>query len=631
MPSVILRTLFVTLGCVLAANANTTPNVILYYADDMGWTDWEMNGGPYGSGYYETPNLNMLAQQGLTFNNAYSASSVCTASRASLLTGQGTARHRMTNIINGGNHPSNLTQPNWVQNLPESRTTLGEVMQDAGYATANIGKWHVGSTATGRAPLQHGFDVSIAPDVSILFQEAGHFAGPDGQWLTPGLNTPGMYPADAYLADVLTDKSIDFIDESIGNVEPFFLQFSQYSPHTPLQAPQDLVDYYTAKPRAGGHTNPKFAAMLHNFDANLGRLLDKLDTEGIRDNTIIIFASDNGGQHFSTANDPLRSWKGSTYEGGIRTPLVVSWTGNEAISQNTTTETLAIGYDLYPTILDLTGVTADPGHEMDGVSLAEAIETGSQDRGPVFFHYPHITHPGHQVEGGAFNSALRDGDYKLIYFYETETWELYDVAADLGETTNLYESEPGIALELGYTLADWLQDVDALMPIDLATGEPVPLPRVVLPNGDFNDDGTYDCLDIDDLVANIAAGQDSLLFDLSGDRLVNRTDLEAWLSQAAGTGSTFLPGDANLDGQVDGQDFLEWNANKFTLTPAWCSGDFNADGVVNGADFILWNTNKFEPPLDIVPEPTFLYLYILLATAVWPNIRIGAKREAKRF
>ena len=478
------------------------PNIILFLVDDMGWADWQHSPdlNPTGSDLYETPAMDRLARHGIVFTNAYAACPVCSPSRAAIMTGKTPARLRLTEWISGGRHETASLKepPDWVKNLSDSEVTLAEALKDAGYRTAFIGKWHLGQSGNPSAdPLNNGFDINIGGCHSGS-PPGGYFAGSDGGWSAPNLESG--YPADAYLTDVLTDHAVDYIRNH--KDETFFLMLSHYAVHNPKQAPQAIINKYSAKIQSlqnqgvdlQGHTNATYAAMVETMDTSLGRVLDRLaDPDGnpatadsILDNTLILFTSDNGGlfdaEGGATSNRPLRAGKGSVYEGGIREPFIVSWTGNSQIPQGIVNhQTRITGHDIYPTLLEITGTPGDFDHNrnIDGISFAPALTGQSVDRGCQYWHYPHYSNQDYGsalVSGGCFVSAVRKDNWKLIWFYDEKKYELYNLNDDIGETHNLLDTNLTIANELAHTLHDYLTAIDAQPPIDKTSGQPVPLP-----------------------------------------------------------------------------------------------------------------------------------------------------------
>ncbi|XAL98304.1 sulfatase-like hydrolase/transferase [Phycisphaeraceae bacterium D3-23] len=514
------------------AQADNPPNVVLFMVDDFGWTDWQYDAvlNPTGSMLYETPNMLRLAQHGVNFTNAYSANAVCSPSRAAVITGKDPARIRITDWIPGGNwqHPTLQDPSDWDVTLNDSETTLAEALQENGYDTVFIGKWHLGTNGSDAAnPFQNGFDVNIAG--GHRGNPGNFFAGDDRSFNLPGMAS--NYQPSAYLPDVLSSDAIRYLQErpSRNETDPFFLYMSHYAVHTPIQAPAATVQYYQNKLDAGGdfgeHDHATYAAMVHHVDLALGRLMDELEAQGILDETLIILASDNGGlwaaQGDPTSNAPLRAGKGSWYEGGIRTPLIVAWPGNNAFVQGVLCDDVIIGHDIYTTVLELTGTQGSPAHNAstDGVSFAPGLCGEQHDRGTTFWHYPHIAdqdHASELVSGGTYLTAARSGDWKLMYFYADQSWELYNLSEDLGETTNLAGEHPDIVATLGQEIVDYLIEIDAQLPVDQATGEPVAPPSIdQLGLGDIDSDSVSNHGDVEIHLANSAADPDDYLAPLA--------------------------------------------------------------------------------------------------------------------
>lgn len=496
------------------AQADNPPNVVLFMVDDFGWTDWQYDAvlNPTGSTLYETPNMLRLARQGVNFTNAYSANAVCSPSRAAVMTGKDPARMRITDWIPGGNwqHPTLQDPSDWDVTLNDSEITLAEALQENGYDTAFIGKWHLGTNGSDAAnPLQNGFDVNIAG--GHRGNPGNFFAGDDRSFNLPGMAS--NYQPSAYLPDVLSSDTIRYLQErtSRNDTDPFFLYMSHYAVHTPIQAPAATVQYYQNKLAAGGdfgeHDHATYAAMVHHVDLALGRLMDELEAQGILDETLIILASDNGGlwaaQGDPTSNAPLRAGKGSWYEGGIRTPLIVAWPVNNAFVKGVLCDDVIIGHDIYTTVLELTGTQGRLEHNAstDGVSFVPGLCGEEHDRGTTFWHYPHIAdqdHASELVSGGTYLTAARSGDWKLMYYYADQSWELYNLSEDLGETKNVAGAHPDVVAWLGQEIVDYLIEIDAQLPVDQATGEPVSLPAIEkLGLRDSDNDHTFNHSEVD--------------------------------------------------------------------------------------------------------------------------------------
>ncbi|MCF7568230.1 sulfatase [Sabulilitoribacter arenilitoris] len=477
------------------------PNIILFLVDDMGWQDtsvpfWDRR-TPLND-IYQTPNMERLASQGVKFTNAY-ATSVCSPTRVSLMTGMNAARHRVTNwtLRKDVNQPmednhKTLSFPQWnvngispSQDTPRAAhaTTLPQLLQGAGYHTIHVGKAHFGARETlGANPTNLGFDVNIA----------GHAAGGPGSylgtdnfgnrknnvWGIPGLEV--YHGKDIFLTEALTLEAKKALDASLSKEEPFFLYMSHYAIHVPLMADKRFIQKYLDKGMP--ESEAKYAALIEGMDKSLGDLMDYIEEKNIVDNTIILFMSDNGGlsAHARAGekhkhNAPLNSGKGSIYEGGIREPMIVKWPS--ITKPNTVNDDYLIIEDFYPTILELAGVeNYQTIQKIDGVSFTEKLkgkDEAIQDR-PLFWHYPNewgVSGPGI----GAF-SAVRQGDWKFIYFHESKTMELYNLKEDISEANNLIEQHTDKTKVLAKTLSDYLVEVGAQMPKYKETNKKVPLP-----------------------------------------------------------------------------------------------------------------------------------------------------------
>jgi uncharacterized sulfatase len=413
------------------ASSDKRPNFVFILIDDMGWSDL----GCYGNPFHETPNINRIARQGMRFTDAYAACPVCSPTRASILAGQYPARIGITDFIPGHWRPyEKLRAPiNRQQYLPLESVTLAEALREAGYATACIGKWHLGGGL--HSPRNQGFDEVASGVANRNDKQVSGF----------------------------TDSAIHFITENKNR--PFFLYLSHNTVHIPLEAPQELIDKYEKKPKPdSGVNNPIYAAMVEHLDTNVGRLLTALDELGLAEGTLLVFFSDNGGlrQRFDgkgqtvTTNAPLRDEKGTLYEGGIREPLIVRWPG--VVKPGSVCNAPVSSVDFYPTFLEIAGIKRHPDHVLDGESLLPLLkETGELQRDAIFWHYPHYHH---STPAG----AIRQSDWKLIEFYEDNRLELYDLKTDIGERKNLSAEMPQKARELHGKLAAWRRSVGAEMP-----------------------------------------------------------------------------------------------------------------------------------------------------------------------
>jgi arylsulfatase A-like enzyme len=419
------------------------PNIVYILLDDLGWTDL----GSFGSAFYETPHIDRLATQGMRFTQAYTACTVCSPTRASIMTGKYPARLHITDWIPGNRVPNTkLRIPNWVQHLPLEEKSIARALKAAGYVSASIGKWHLGGPSY--FPEKHGFDLNRGGC------DKGHPPSYFSPYKIPNLEDG---PPGEYLTDRLTQEAIRFIEAS--QDRPFFLYLPHYAVHKPIQAKAAVIEKYRAKAKPGAdHTNAGYAAMIESADDSVGRILARLDELKLSSNTVVILTSDNGGLLEVTSNKPLRDGKGSAYEGGVRVPLIVRWPG--VVREGSVCEIPIISQDGYPTLLELAGLAPDPGQILDGQSLVPLLkQEGRFEREALFWHYPHYI----PKESTPY-SAVRQGDFRLIEFLEDGRLELYNLKTDLGETKNLASSMPEKAEELRKRLADWRVAVGAQMP-----------------------------------------------------------------------------------------------------------------------------------------------------------------------
>ncbi|NOS69621.1 MAG: sulfatase [Verrucomicrobia bacterium] len=420
------------------------PNFIFILVDDLGWTDL----GVQGSKFYETPNIDRLASQGMRFTQAYSACTVCSPTRAALLTGKYPARLHITDWIKGHVRPdAKLKVPDWTMHLPLEETTIAEALKHEGYATASIGKWHLGGSEF--YPDKQGFDENLA----------GNDRGQPPSYFSPyGIPTLADGHKGEFLSDRLTDETLKFIERN--KTKPFFIYLPHYAVHTPLMGKPEVIAKYKRKadPQNPQH-NPVYAALIESVDDSVGRILQKLDELKLAENTVVIFTSDNGGllQNDVTSNLPLRAGKGSAYEGGVRVPLFIKWPG--ITKPGSTCDTPAITPDYFPTMLDMAGLAAKKPRSLDGESLVPLLKQTGGLRKTIFWHYPHY-HPG----GATPYSAIRDGDWKLIEFFEDNHVELYNLREDIGEQSDLATKLPDRANALRKKLHAWRTKVGAQLP-----------------------------------------------------------------------------------------------------------------------------------------------------------------------
>lgn len=451
----------------------TKPNFIFILIDDMGWKDL----GCYGSEFYQTPNLDQLSADGVTFTNAYAACPVCSPTRASIMTGKYPARVGVTNYI-GGHTKGKVIDAPYTRYLPLEEKSIASALKDGGYNTWHVGKWHLGEEPY--YPDKQGFDVNVA---------GCHWGMPSKGYFSPwGMPTLEDGPEGEYLTDRLTDEAIKLIQNNDDN--PFFLNMCYYSVHTPIQAKEAVIERYKDRVSDMGldkletfeegdffpcehkktrrikrrlvQSDPVYAAMIDTLDENIGRLLKAVDEAGQTENTVVIFTSDNGGlataEGSPTCNAPLSDGKGWMYEGGTREPLIIKWP--ELIKPGSQCDVPVTSPDFYPTMLEMAGLELIPEQHCDGVSFLPLFN-GSEtlDRDAIFWHYPHY---GNQ--GGTPGCSVRSGDYKLIEFFEDGRTELYNLKEDVSEDHNIAEEEPQLTKTLKAALADWREEINAIIP-----------------------------------------------------------------------------------------------------------------------------------------------------------------------
>jgi arylsulfatase A-like enzyme len=444
------------LGCSAAfGDEPRRPNIVFILADDLGYTDVAC----YGSAYYETPNIDRLAAEGMRFTDGYTCGPNCQPTRAALLSGQYGPR---TGVYTVGN----INRFNWqtrplrpvenVTRLPLDKVTIANTLKQAGYATGMFGKWHLGKGPE-HHPSKRGFDEAIE-------SSGRHFNFPT--------DPKTDYPEGQYLADFLTDRAIDFIELHQG--EPFFLYLPHFGVHSPHQAKKELIKRFKKKPAANGHHDPTYAAMIASVDESVGRIVAKLDELGLAENTLVIFSADNGGvggyqraglnKEGITDNAPLKGGKGMLYEGGVRVPYIFRWTGK--IEPGQTNATPIISVDLYPTLAEIAGADLPPDYTLDGSSYAGILLGNGQSSGrnPLYWHFPGYLGAGAGKWRTMPVSTIRDGDWKLMEWLEDGRRELYNLADDIGEQKNLVESEPERAHQLHEKLLAWRDSVGAKTP-----------------------------------------------------------------------------------------------------------------------------------------------------------------------
>ena len=423
-------------------------NFIFILADDMGWTDL----GCFGSQFYETPHLDKLARDGMKFTSAYSACTVCSPTRAAVLTGKYPARLHLTDFILGEVRPyEKLKEPRWRKYLPLEEVTIAERLKEAGYTTMHVGKWHLGDPPHSFGyPANQGFDYTVGGTSS-----ASHLP-PHG----PLMNLPEE--PKGFLTDRLTDATVKFIEENRNR--PFFIYLAHHAPHSPIQGKPEVIEKYRRKITTGlKQNNPTYAALVESVDDSIGKLVATLERLGLEKRTVVFFTTDNGGEvgdenrrSKSTDCSPLRRGKGSPYEGGVRVPTIVKWPG--VIQRGSLCEVPVISVDYFPTILELAG--QKPGSVVDGRSIASLLRGASSlPREAIYWHFPHYHSP---VDSPY--SAVRVGDMKLIHFFQDDHVELYNLRDDTGESKDLAKLQPAKAAELRAKLEKWRTSVGAQLP-----------------------------------------------------------------------------------------------------------------------------------------------------------------------
>lgn len=429
------------------------PNLIFIMADDLGYTDVAC----FGSRYYETPHIDRLAAQGLRMTCHHHCQN-CTPTRAALMSGQLGPRTGVYTVGSINRFDWSMRPLRPVDNgegLPLDRDTIAQQLKAAGYATGMFGKWHIGQQGDYH-PGKRGFDEAIE-----TMGKHFHFA----------TNPPVEYPKDQYLADFLTDKAVDFIQRHQDH--PFFLYLPHFGVHSPHDAKPEWEEKFKSKPGVGGHKNPTYAAMIASVDESVGRVMRTLEELKLDSNTLLIFTSDNGGvggydreglkAGDITDNAPLRSGKGSLYEGGIRVPFVVRWPG--VIPPGTSCDRPTIHVDLYPTFLELAGAPA-PRQVLDGENLLPLWRDPSTNlrRDAIFQHFPGYLGAGKNAWRTTPVSLVQSGDWKLMEFLEDGRLELYNLREDIGESKNLAAAMPEKAAELHARLKAWREQIQAPMP-----------------------------------------------------------------------------------------------------------------------------------------------------------------------
>lgn len=495
------------------------PNIVLFLVDDMGWLDTSVpfsESRTWQNDHFRTPNMLRLAKSGVTFTNAYSAA-VCSPTRTSIMTGQNPARHHVTNwtLFKGkdtSHKDGSAGSPrNWnTDGLQPSAALLPEVLRKNGYFTIHCGKAHWGANGTaGKDPTKLGFDVNIAGHAAGgpgSYQGKNHYGNlpkKDGTftpWGVPGLEE--FHGTDTHLTDALTMRAKMAVTQAVEAKKPFYLYMAHYAIHAPIQPHARFMKHYQGKKYKGTEievppAEQKYASMVQGMDDSLGQIMDHIEKLGQAENTLIIFTSDNGGlsvhargktplgTNQDTHNWPLRAGKGSAYEGGTRIPYIVSWQNpnqknllqkNLPLQAGTRNNQPIICEDLYPTICHVTGSGKfiPAGHPVDGKSsVGFWLDKERDPKRPLLFHYPHVWGPRHNGYGYQPHSSLRLGNQKVIFFYDTRTWELFDLVNDLSEEKNLAEPNPELLNKMKKKLLVHLKKNNAQWPVDRKSGKEI--------------------------------------------------------------------------------------------------------------------------------------------------------------
>lgn len=496
--AIVALSTFVVTGCTSTADvdpaAPTRPNLVLFVVDDLGWQDLSVPLADHATplnARYRTPALARLAQEGVRFTNGYASAPVCTPTRAAILTGRSPGASHITYWVRDAGRDTSRTwkgiePPAWrVDGVAADEVTLPRLLDEAGYRTIHVGKAHWGAVGTEAAdPLALGFDVNVAGHglgaPGSYFARDGFGAGRD--WAVPGLDE--LHGTDVFLTEVLAERACDELRRAQDEEPdaPFFLHLAPYAVHTPIQLNPRYADRYAELP----DRERAYASLVTSADAMLGAVLDLVDELDLARDTIVVFTSDNGGLSAHgrdgephAHNAPLASGKGSAYEGGVRVPWIVRW---PAVAQpNTVCDEAVVSHDLFPTLLSACGVGIPSDHapHVEGVDLAPVVRgEASTDARPIFWHQPHFW----GVDGPGIEpfSAVRLGDLKLVWFHGREAasaLELYDLARDIGETTDLAGERPDDVARLVGVLADWIEERDVQLSRRADTGERVEVPR----------------------------------------------------------------------------------------------------------------------------------------------------------
>ena len=454
-PGLLLLFLILSLTSI---EASEKPNLLFIFLDDFGWRDTSY----MGSDFYETPHLDELARGGMIFTNAYSAAANCAPARASLLSGQYSPRHEVFNVGTGPRGKAahrRLKHIPGVDTLDPGTVTWAHCLQDAGYRTATMGKWHLS-----KDPLPYGFDLNVA---------GTHSGGPPKGYYPPHPKVPnlGEVRDDEYLTDTLSDRAVSFIGESAD--DPWVLYLTHFAVHTPLDAKKELEAKYKQKKPGTLHDHVAMATMIQSVDDGVGKIVAALEDAGVRERTIIVFFSDNGGYGPATDMNPLKGYKGTYYEGGIRVPFFVNWPG--VVEAGQSNDTPIIGVDLYPTFCSMLGAELPEKQPLDGVDLVPVLRGGQIEERSIFWHFPaYLQSYGPSTSDEQRDplfrsrpcSVIRRGQWKLHEYFEKGEFELYHLGDDVGEENNLASEQPEKLAELRDELLKWRKEIGAPVPTE---------------------------------------------------------------------------------------------------------------------------------------------------------------------
>ena len=443
--------------CLAAASgalAASQPNIIYINADDLGVMDVGFN-----NGMYHTPNIDKLALEGMLFTHAYAPAANCAPSRACVMSGQYGPRHGVYTVSNsdrGSARHRKLIPIKNIKHLDLKILTIAGALQQEGYKTIHLGKWHLGED-----PTQQGFDINVG----------GSAAGGPGDYFMPVKNGPlakynGQYPKKTHIADVLADQAAKFISDHKDGDQPFFLHMASFLIHTPFQAVPGMVEKYEGR----GKRKAIYASMVEKMDESVGKILAELDAAGLRDNTMVLFCSDNGAHSDVSSQKPHRSGKGSYFEGGIREPLIIRWPGK--VKPGSKCDVPVFGIDFFPTFLEVAGLSAPDGQILDGVSIVPLMtESGSIPDRTLFWHFPIYlqAYSKHDDSHDTIfrtrpGTALRHGKWKFHEYFEDGRVELYDLVEDPGERNNIAGANPETTAELHRIMKNWRAEMNAPVP-----------------------------------------------------------------------------------------------------------------------------------------------------------------------